>query len=51
MRDRKGVNLDRTEGKEKLGGVEEGKTLIRINYVIKYRIFIKGKKKCGWFLP
>lgn len=43
MRDRKGVDSEGREGWEELGGVERGKTIIRIYYVIKESIFNKRK--------
>lgn len=44
MRHRKGVALDGKVGREELGGVEGGETIIRIYYVRAKVCLIKGKK-------
>jgi hypothetical protein len=41
--DRKGENLDRWRGEEGLGGVEGGKTVVRIYYVREKMFSNKGK--------
>lgn len=45
-RDRKGMDANEKRGREKLGGVWGGKTIIRINS-IKKSIFSKRKKSLG----
>lgn len=45
MGDRKGVDLDRKGGEEELGGVEKGKTIIRILCEEKNLFAMKGKRR------
>lgn len=40
MRERKGVDLEERGGKEELGGIEEGETIISI-YCVRKNIFNK----------
>ena len=45
MKDRKGVDPDERGGREELGGVGGGKTVIWIDYVRKNSIFKKRRKR------
>lgn len=45
MKDRKRTELDGREVREEIGGVEEGKIIIRIYYVKKKSVFNKREKR------